>query len=232
MRATPTICSHAGAPCDGPEPSIALRRFSTFRPASARAASPSATQTRFSAASKCTLFYLTMCFSHPCEASAWWKIVVCTACRLHLSGREDFGASRASILWRLLRIMQLRWAIAFLALTFASALFAADVPELQKPPGVLEIHQPTYYWKANDVGRTAQLLTLFCSGCEWQCLASDLLAPEGGPAVACGDPLLLLARRGWLGQGRLRSHPSSRSQCAATSGACRNTPRPPPMDAL
>jgi len=73
--------------------------------------------------------------------------------------------------------MQLRWAIAFLALSPARALFAADVPALQKPPGLLEINQPTYYWKANDVGRTAQLLTLFCSGCEGQQSATSADVP-------------------------------------------------------
>jgi hypothetical protein len=61
--------------------------------------------------------------------------------------------------------MQICWAIACIALGFASVLFAADVPELQKPPGVVEISQPTYYWKTNNVGKTAQLLTLFCGHC-------------------------------------------------------------------
>src|SRR5579875_1856886 len=73
--------------------------------------------------------------------------------------------------------MQIRWAIACIMLGFASVLFAADVPELQKPPGVVEISQPTYYWKTNNVGRTAQLLTLFCSGCEGQQSATSADVP-------------------------------------------------------
>jgi hypothetical protein len=53
-----------------------------------------------------------------------------------------------------------------LALCCASALCAADVPQLRaEPPLARENSQPNYYWKVNDVGDTAQLLALFCRSC-------------------------------------------------------------------
>lgn len=67
----------------------------------------------------------------------------------------------------------------------ASALLAADVPQLRtdlatrRAPLVIESPGAHYYWKSNDVGGTAQLLTLFCRAC-----GGAEVQPEDVPLVA------------------------------------------------
>jgi len=78
--------------------------------------------------------------------------------------------------------------IVVLGIITAGLCRAADVPARSTTIAVAESNQFAYYWKAEPVAHTAQLLTLFCRGC------GSVSAPDAPTGSAADVPLVAVLR--------------------------------------